>query len=459
MVKTMKISELLIGYKNKEFSPTEITKLFLERIEHVNKKLNAFITVSDEHALKQAKLAEENWMKGYQSSVLQGVPISYKDLINTQGIRTTNGSHIDKAYFPQEDAYVVQKLETAGAINLGKNNLHEYAFGITSSNPFYGSVKNPWKTDHIPGGSSGGSGVAVAANLGLASIGTDTGGSIRIPASACGVVGLKPTVNNISTKGIKGISWSLDHVGPLTQDVTDLAIIMEGLTDRRYSEHCKSDIRGMRIGVPTNFFTDHVEPEITKAYQNSLLELEKLGAILIDIELPFAEAASNSVFTIALAEGASIHETTLHTQQDDYGNDVKAHLLNGTAIGATDYIKALNIQKEAVNQLDHVLMDIDLIATPTLPVSPKPIGIEHVETDGLEEDIFTCMTRFTRLFSLTGHPALSIPVGTTTDNLPIGLQLVSEYHQEPLLIRAGFAFEEACLSDFYKQRSFIAENI
>jgi aspartyl-tRNA(Asn)/glutamyl-tRNA(Gln) amidotransferase subunit A len=459
MIETMSISDLINGYRNKEFSPTEITMEQLKRIDEVNKTVNAFITVSHEQALAQARIAEKNWLNGVQLNVLQGVPISFKDLIFTKGIKTTSGSYIFKDFIPKEDASIVNKITRASAINLGKTNLHEFAFGITSNNPFYGAVKNPWKLDHIPGGSSGGSAAAVAAGLGFASIGTDTGGSIRIPASACGIVGLKPTRQKIKTNGVQGISWTLDHVGPMTQNITDLAIVMYGLTDRLYLEHCQTDIKGMRIGVSTKYFTEYLEPEIRTSYQKALQKLENLGAILMEIGLPSVQEASEQVFPIALVEGAYTHEKNLIGKLNQFGEDVKTHLQRGKTISAVNYLKALHWQKIATSEVDEVLMDVDIIATPTLPASPKPIHTESIEIDGLEEDIFTSLTRFTRLFSLTGHPALSLPMGLTDDGLPIGLQLVSKYNYESLLIRAGFAFEQAYLQDFYDKRSAVAKNL
>ncbi|WP_289891360.1 amidase [Virgibacillus pantothenticus] len=459
MEKVMSITKLIDGYKKKEFSPVEITKQYLKRMDDIDHKLHAFITITYETALAQAKNAEDNYLKGKQLSALQGVPLSYKDLINTNGVRTTSGSKIKHSYIPNSDAYVVQKLTQAGAIDLGKTNLHEFAFGITSTNPFYGAVKNPWNPDNIPGGSSGGSGAAVCANLGLASIGTDTGGSIRIPASACGVIGLKPTKGMVDTTGVQGISWTLDHVGPITQNIGDLAIIMNGLTDRLYQEHCHTQISGMRIGVPRHYFTYHIEPDILLAYQNALRQLESLGAILMEIDISSVQTASEQVFPIALAEGASIHENHLRFKLNDFGEDVRAHLEAGKSITAMDYIKALNWRKKAISEVDQALTEVDIIATPTLPVSPKQIGVEHVEIDDLQEDIFTSMTRYTRLFSLTGHPALSIPMGLDTQGMPMGLQLASKYYYEPLLIRSGYAFEQSYLTDFYEQRQRISQNL
>ncbi|MDX8044623.1 amidase [Gracilibacillus sp. S3-1-1] len=453
------LAEILQGYKQKEFSPIEITEMYLDRIERVNKKINAFITVSSEHALNQAKTTTTEWMKGYQSLPLQGIPISYKDLINTNGIVTTSGSQINQQYVPHSDADVVRQLDHAGAINLGKNNLHEYAFGITSTNPFYGAVRNPWNVDYIPGGSSGGSAAAVAAHLGVASVGTDTGGSIRIPAAATGVVGMKLTKDRLSTKGIQGISWSLDHVGPMTLNMTDMAMMLEALTNKPYQKHCRSDIRGLRIGVPTNFFNEHIEPEVYDLYKKALKEYEQLGAILVDIDLLFAEEASNLVFVLAIAEGGYLHRDNLANKIDQFGEDVRALLVSHEQYTAMDYIHALNKQEQFKSQVDELFVNVDVIATPTLPVSPQRIGAEMVKTNGLEEDIFSCMTRYTRLFSLTGHPALSIPMGLTEAGLPAGLQLVGPYNHESVLVRAGYAFEVNTLVDFYKQRTINAENL
>ena len=286
-MKNLTIQEMKAGFSNKDFSPVEVTRYYLKRIEDFT-ELNAFITVTSEQALKQASIAEQKYLAGEQTGILEGIPISYKDNLYTKGVRTTNGSKIDESFIPDVDAGIVTRLHREGAINLGKLNMHEYAFGITSNNPFYGAVKNPWNTEYTPGGSSGGSAVAVALSLGAASIGTDTAGSIRIPAASTGIVGLKPTHGLIDATNVTHISWTLDHIGPLTKNMSDLGIMMDAMTGDTYSDSLTRDIRGLRVGVPNNYFNELIESNTAKLYTEALENLEKLGAILIEIDIPFS---------------------------------------------------------------------------------------------------------------------------------------------------------------------------
>ena len=329
-----------VGFNNKDFSPVEITHDYLKRIEESN-ELNAFITVTGEIALKQAAIAEKKYLAGEQTGILEGVPITYKDNLYTKGIRTTSGSKIEEDFIPDVDAGIVSKLQREGAINLGKVNMHEYAFGITSDNPFYNPVKNPWNTAYTPGGSSGGSGAAVAASLCAASIGTDTAGSIRIPAASTGIVGLKPTHGLIIDTNVRNISWSLDHIGPLTKNMSDLGIMMDAMTGEDYSSSLTEDIRGLRIGVPKNYFNDLIESNTAELYAEALANLEKLGAILIEVDIPFSQADLAYSLSIGIAEAGYVHEKFLAESIDLYGRDVKASLEFSHSILALDYIKAL----------------------------------------------------------------------------------------------------------------------
>lgn len=457
-MKNLTIRELKAHYQNKEFSPVEVTNYYLERINQ-NQDLNTYITVCAEQALKQAEIAEKRFLADELTGVLEGIPLSYKDNLYTKGIRTTSGSKIEENFIPDTDAGAFRILQREGAVNLGKTNLHEYAFGITSNNPFYGPVRNPWNREYTPGGSSGGSGAAVAASLCAASIGTDTGGSVRIPAASCGVVGLKPTYNLVDATGVTNISWSIDHVGPLTRNVDDLAIMMEALTGLSYSENLQEDIRGLRVGVPSSYFNEHIDKESLSLYKQALDNLESLGAVLIDIDVPFAAEDLALVFTLAIAEAGFVHENSFHHAIDQFGADVRAAVEASRSFSALDYIKALKRKAEITEQFENLFKQIDVLATPTLPDTAQKIGVDEFEIAGRREPTFDAMIRYPSVFNLTGHPALSIPIGLTEKGLPAGLQLAAASFNEKTLIRAGYAYEQSFLKKFYQKRDALAESL
>lgn len=457
-MKNLTIKEMKDGFSRKIFSPVEVTRDYLQRIEDFS-ELNAFITVTSDQALKQAAIAEQKYLAGEQTGVLEGIPISYKDNIFTKGIRTTSGSKIEENFIPNIDAGIVTKLHHEGAVCLGKVNMHEYAFGITSNNPFYGPVKNPWNTDYTPGGSSGGSAVAVAASLSTASIGTDTAGSIRIPAASTGIVGLKPTHGLIDASNVRNISWSLDHVGPLTKNMSDLALMMDAMTGKNYSDSLTKDIRGLRVGVPKNYFNELIESNVADLYSTALDNLEKLGAILIEVDIPFSAADLALSFSIGIAEAGLVHEQSIAERLDSFGQDVKASLEFSHSITALDYMKALNRKNQLFAQFENVFKTVDLIATPTMPDTTKKIGEEQFEIDGVMDSTFNSMIRLPAVFNLTGQPALSIPCGLAPNGLPVGLQLAGAAFNEKTLLQAGFAYEQAFLSSFYKKRDNIFESV
>lgn len=449
-MRNLTIHSLVEGYKTKQFSPVEVTAYYLDRIE-AEKDLNAYITVAAEQSLAQAKLAEQKMMVGVGLGKLEGVPVSYKDNLYTEGVRATSGSSIDQEFIPNRNSGVVKKLERAGAINLGKTNMHEYAFGITSNNPFYGAVKNPWNREFTPGGSSGGSGAAVAADLCAMSIGTDTGGSIRIPAAACGIIGLKATNGHIDGSDISNLSWTLDHVGPLTKNVSDLAITMEALTNESYESALNEDIRGMRIGVPKNYFNERIDGKILDLYDKALKNLEELGAVLLEVDIPFVEEDLSVIYTLATAEAGYIHHDHIQTRLEDFGVDVRQVLASSKSIQAYDYIQALKKAGKVKAQFTQLFSEIDVLATPTMAAMSQHIGVEEVDFGSQKEDIFNAMIRYPSVFNMTGHPALSIPCGQKGD-LPVGLSLVGAHYTEKRLIRVAYAYERNFLSGFYAMR-------
>lgn len=447
------IDELLQQYSERTLSPVDVTQQCLDAIARTNATTNAFITVCSDKALDQARIAELRYSLGQQSGRLEGVPVSVKDMIDTAGVRTTYGSAIDADNVPEQDAAIVRTLRQHGAVNLGKTNLHEYAFGTTSENPFYGSVLNPWNQDHVAGGSSGGSAAAIATGIGFASIGTDTGGSIRIPAAACGVVGLKPTYGLLNTTGALNISWTLDHTGPITRNIEDMASVMEALTGQKYNEYLHDEsLEGIRIGVPTNFFNERLQPDVKTAFEASLTRLSELGAVLIDINVDYKREDIDDVLTIEAAEAGYIHERRILASLDNYGPDVRAALEPSHDIPALSYIRALG-RRRAIKENTSALFDVvDYIATPTMPITAPRLGNRDVILDGETENIFACMIRYTSIFDMSGHPALSIPCGLSADGLPIGLQLAGTYLSERALLKTARVFEKHFLGDVYRDR-------
>ncbi|UQZ87504.1 Glutamyl-tRNA(Gln) amidotransferase subunit A [Paenibacillus konkukensis] len=450
------IQELQDGYSNQQFTPLDITKHYLKRIKKKDPVLNSFITVSKEWARKEAKIVEAKEKAGDQTGRLYGIPLSYKDNIDTKGIRTTYGSSIDANNVPERDAAVVHKLLQEDSITLGKNNMHEYALGITSNNPHYGPVHNPWNPEYTPGGSSGGSAAAVAADLTVASIGTDTGGSIRIPAASCGVVGLKPTYNKIPTQGVFYVSWTLDHVGPLTANMTDLAIMMEALTKQKYVPYLQQDIRGLRVGVPTSFFNEHIEAETYQLYVNALQALEQLGAVLIDVDVSFINGYQQQILNIAASEAGYVHRDRMECCLSQYVADARALLESSLTITSRQYIEALKAKESYMKQFGRLFREqIQVLATPTIPIAARKIGVEEVQFGSYTESLFDAMTRYTEIFNAVEVPALSIPCGITSEGLPVALQLVAAWGREDRLIRAGYAYEQDQLASFYQTRDEI----
>src|SRR5690625_4426672 len=335
------IKQLLDGYEKKEFSPVEITQQYLERAKK-HESLNAFVTVTEEIALEQAKIAEQKWQMK-ENGKLEGIPLSYKDNIYTKNVRTTSASKIDEDFVPKENAVIIDTLNKEGAVMVGKNNMHEFAFGITSNNPFYGPVKNPWNEALISGGSSGGSAVSVATYSSVSSIGTDTGGSIRIPAAMCGLVGFKPTQGLLAKEGFTDISWTLDHSGPITRNLDDLNIMMDALTNGNVAinDAVAEDLRGVKIGVPKSIFNEQIESDVLASYEKTLGQLEELGAHLVEVEVPNAADTISLTFTIAISESGYEHRERKKTALDKYGEDVRQVMLASDDIPALEYIHAL----------------------------------------------------------------------------------------------------------------------
>jgi len=452
------IEEIGKLFRKRKLSPIELTKLMLALIERLNPKLNAYITISAELALTQAKKAEAELFaprgrKGQRDrGPLHGIPISLKDNIYTEGIRTTAGSKILKDFIPQRDAEVVVQLKEAGAVILGKTNMHEFAYGVTSNNPHFGLVRNPWDLARIPGGSSGGSAAAVAAGLCYGSIGTDTGGSIRIPASLCGVVGLKPTWGRISCEGVVPLSPSLDCTGPLARSVRDVAILTGVIYSRVSREpdlakpgSLRSNPRKFCLGIPRQLFFDALSADVRKAFDSALRDLCKIGVTTADVSIPLLDEVEDAGNHIAWVDAS-----LFHTQQGyyparaaDYGEDVRSRLEMGTKVSAVDYLQALEIQKEFVVQFHLALAesDADAIVFPATPIVAPLMKEETCHIGTHDYPTRTLLLRHNRPANLGGVPAISLPCGFASSGLPIGLQIMGGVSSEAILLRIAQAFE------------------
>jgi aspartyl-tRNA(Asn)/glutamyl-tRNA(Gln) amidotransferase subunit A len=449
--------------RQRAISPVELTQACLKRIERLDGKLISFITVNAEQALEQARQAEQELMRSPAEAsqavgVLHGVPLALKDLFETEGVRTTAGSLFYAKYIPSEDAAVVRKLRQAGALVLGKTNMHEIALGLTNVNPHYGACRNPWGLERVAGGSSGGSAAALAARFCPGALGTDTGGSIRVPAALCGVVGLKPTFGRISLRGVIPLSWNLDHVGPMARRVRDVALLLQVMAgyDARepnsvdipaddYSAQLNKGIKGWHIALAEDEYFAATEEAVQQAVNQAAAVLQKCGAHVERVAFPGAHQAALANGMTVTADAATLHAERLRTQPGKFGSDVLQRLKTGAALPLTDYVQARRIQTQMRRQFAEFFEVYDILLMPTTPVVAPPIeGPNAVELARL-------LTRYTAPFNLTGLPAISVPCGFTAQGLPvggplglpIGLQMVAKPWAEAQLLRAAYTYEQA----------------
>jgi aspartyl-tRNA(Asn)/glutamyl-tRNA(Gln) amidotransferase subunit A len=447
------IEEVARLYRQRKLSPVELTKLMLARIEQLNPKLNAYITVTAELALTQAKKAEAELFaprgrKAHRDrGPLHGIPISLKDNIYTKDIRTAAGSKILRDFIPSRDAEVWAKLKEAGAILLGKTNLHEFAYGVTTNNPHYGPTRNPWDLARIPGGSSGGSAAAVAAGLCYGSIGTDTGGSIRIPAALCGVVGLKPGIGRVSADGIVPLSPRLDFTGPLARTVGDAALLLDPIFLRGKKEPSvllprKSSarwLRKLRLGLPNDFFFDVISEDVYIVFHEAVRTLQKEGATVKGISIPLLGETEEAGNHIAWAEATHYHQQAgwFPAHSEEYGEDVRTRLEMGTKVSATAYLKALETRDKFIQRFHLAMADagVDAIVVPTTPIAAPLIGEENTRIGKQDHPTRALLLRLNRPANLAGIPAISLCCGFTTTRLPVGLQLMGAITDELLLLR------------------------
>jgi aspartyl-tRNA(Asn)/glutamyl-tRNA(Gln) amidotransferase subunit A len=450
----MSLADLGALIRARQVSPVEVTDQALARIEELNPRLNAFWTVTAELAREQARAAETEITKGEYRGPLHGVPVGLKDLIWTRGIRTTFGSKITRDFVPDADAAVVEKLRNAGAVLIGKTALHEFAYGITNDNPHFGPTRNPWDPQRTPGGSSGGSGVAVATGMCYAALGTDTGGSIRIPASFCGVVGLKPTLGRVSLRNIQPLGYTLDHAGPIARTVVDVGLVYQVIAgydpedefsvDRPLGEIVlRKSLAGIRVGLPEDFFFDALQPEVEQAVRKAIEVMRHLGAEIIPVAVPFMPRLVEVARDLLLVEAYAVHANHFRDRPNDLGDDLKALFEKGRELTAQHYVETQRLRHRLCRELEQLFDQVNVIVTPTTPLTAFPIGSTSVTLGGKEYDARAAATRFTREFNASGHPALALPCGFDAEGLPIGLQVVGRLWDEAAVLHVGYAYEQA----------------
>jgi aspartyl-tRNA(Asn)/glutamyl-tRNA(Gln) amidotransferase subunit A len=434
----------------REIAAVELTEAHLRRIDAHDARLNSFITITSDHALTQARAADAELTRGVRRGPLHGIPLALKDLYDTAGIRTTAGSTFFADRIPDTDARAVTLLYQAGAVLLGKLNMHEWALGVTNINPHYGPSRNPWDPSRITGGSSGGAAAALAAGLCMGALGSDTGGSIRIPASLCGIVGLKPTFGRVSLQGVIPLSWNLDHAGPMARTVTDAALLLQAIAgydpDDPVSvalpvDHLLATINagvtGWRIALATDAHFGEADPEVISAVRRAATVFEELGARVEAVDLSQGREAAQMNALMTTSDAAAFHRDRLRDHPHRFGADVLARMERGAQFTSTEYILARRFQSEWRRRLERFFDQFDLLLTPATPITAPVIeGLDSIEAARQ-------LTRCTAPFNLAGLPALSLPCGLSAAGLPIGLQIVAAPWNEARVLRAGRAFENA----------------
>jgi aspartyl-tRNA(Asn)/glutamyl-tRNA(Gln) amidotransferase subunit A len=458
LVKPTSIHTLSLGIRNGELSPTEIVEASLGRIRELNGVLDAFITVLETESRESAKKVEKEIKEGKYRGPLHGIPFAIKDVICAQGVRCTAGSKIMSDFVSQVDATSVARMKKAGAILIGTNNTHEFACGITNVNPHYGSSKNPWNQSRLSGGSSGGSAVSVSADMVPVSLATDTSGSIRVPSSLCGVVGLKPTYGRVSKFGIIDLAPSLDHVGCITKSVWDAAVVLQTIAGQDpldpssenrnvpnyidIIETKEDELKNLSVGIPKEYFFDYLSPEVEKIFHNFVDNLISMDiSSVADVHLKEADKIYESWRPLRLGESAEIHQHWLTTRSEEYGDDVRKMLMQGTEISAIEYIRAQRFRRELRNDFMRLLKEKDVLIMPTTPIAAPTFNEQIIEISGKTLQIYQTLSRQTIAFDSTGLPVISIPIGFTRDNLPVGAQIVGLPFAEEKLLSLAYAYE------------------
>jgi len=446
------IAEAARQIEQKTLSPVELVQSALDRIDEVEGRLNAFVVVTADQALEAARQAEQEIADGGYRGPLHGIPVGIKDLYDVEGLPTTSSSAVRSGYLPTEDSACVARLREAGAVVVGKTHTHEFAYGVLTP-----TTRNPWDTGRVPGGSSGGSGAAVAAGECLMGMGTDTGGSIRIPASVCGTVGLKPTFGRVSRFGITSLCWSLDHAGPLTRTVRDAALSLQAVAgfDPRdpgsarepvpdFTSDLDAGVRGLTLGVPANYFFDDVDPEVESAVREAIGVLEAQGATLREVEIPYADQMMAVEFGVLVPEASAYHQEMLRESGEKYTGDVRVLLEAGETVLATQYIKALRVRTLVQQAFRRTFEGLDALVCPTLPAAAAEVGQRTFTfPGGREKAVIDAWVGHSAPGNVTGLPALSVPCGFTSAGLPIGLQVIGRPFDEAGVLRVGQAHESA----------------
>jgi aspartyl-tRNA(Asn)/glutamyl-tRNA(Gln) amidotransferase subunit A len=434
----MTVRELGQQLRSRQISCVELITRVLADIKQRD-TFGSLITMTEEPALAEAAERDRELAAGKDRGPFHGIPIAVKDLFYTRGIRTTGGSLVFKEFIPDYDATVVERLRTAGAVSIGKTNLHEIAFGITSKNPHYGFVLNPLDPKRIAGGSSGGSAALIAGKFLPMTLGTDTGGSIRVPACYCGITGIKPTYGRVSRHGVLPLAFSLDHVGPLGSCVEDCALAMNALADGEFSLPHSAGLKGVRVGVPKDFFFERVDAEVAAAVRKSIAEMERLGAAMVDVNLPDMNEANAAARVVQLSETAAIYVN--HTNPSMFGEDVWALLEQGRMIMGHEYVNAQRIRTLFRQNFDEIWQKIDVLAAPTTPITAPLLEQDNVLIGDAEENTRIATTRLVRSINFLGEPALSMPCGKSSNGMPIGLQLISAPFTEGRLLQIAKTLE------------------
>lgn len=450
------IEQLAKLISSKEVSPTEVTEAHLDRIAKVDGQLNSFITVLADEAIEQSKAAEREILSGNYRGPFHGTSLALKDLYYTKGTATTSGAKVYNGFIPNYDSDVTSRFNKAGAILLGKLNLFPIAMGGSGVNPDYGDTHNPWNLELETGGSSSGSGAAVAAGLCSIATGSDTGGSIRIPASFCGLTGFKPTYGLVSRSGVSPLSWSMDHCGPMARSVMDCALAMNVLADHRqtnvtsselnttdYASSIEGGIRGLRIGVPKEFFEVPLSNDVKDRVTKAIDLLEELGAEVREVSWPDFHAAVTAGSIISLVEGAAIHSDTVETLGQEFTSNVRPRVEAGKFVSASDYIKAQQFRRQYVEKSFQLMENLDLLVGPTTPVPAFKIGSDDIPLEGTTGYLWTSLPTFTRPFNFNGFPAISITCGFSGEGLPIGMQIAGRPFEDSTVLRAAHSYEQS----------------
>lgn len=454
------VSELAELIKTKQLTSVELTKMVLKQAHHLNPEINAYISFRDEQALAEAAKMDKEIAEGKYRGPLHGIPMAIKDNIYVGGEVTTMASKYHENFVSKDDSTVIAKLKEAGVVLLGKLNMHEYAWGITNNSPHFGPVKNPWKLEKIPGGSSGGSGAAVTAGMTPITLGTDTAGSIRIPSSACGLIGLKPTHGLVAKYGCFPLAWTLDHIGPMARTVDDAAIVLQTIAgfdprDPTSKQAPKSDylanindsLKGKVIGIEEEYFFKDVDAPIEKLVREQIAKLEAQGATIKKVKIPALQNSEYAELITSLSEAGTIHYEQLKKDPNHYGDDIRMLFELGALPSAVEYLQAQQMRRELKAQFKAVLDEIDVIIAPTLPVLPNDIGSDIAMINGKEVDLLNHIIRFTGPSNLTGLPSLSIPVGMA-EGLPVGMQIIGKAFDEVTVFNIAKHVEKSVGFDY-----------